>query len=184
MQNPSFQNRIASYYHSSINSGDAYPKLKGRLKTDTCIIGGGLSGLCTALPLAEAGHDVALIEAARIGYGASGRSGGQIISDYACGIPEIEQQLGEAQAQWFWQQSLDAVELVDARVRQHNIQCDWTRGYATVAIRPKHFDALMQWQQHAQQRRLQPQRHAGIAGLQDCLGRHRHGAHRHTGALV
>ena len=52
MQNPSFQNRIASYYHSSINSGDAYPKLKGRLKTDTCIIGGGLSGLCTALPLA------------------------------------------------------------------------------------------------------------------------------------
>ena len=54
MQNPSFQNRIASYYHSSINSGDAYPKLKGRLKTDTCIIGGGLSGLCTALPLAEA----------------------------------------------------------------------------------------------------------------------------------
>ena len=152
MQNPSFQNRIASYYHSSINSGDAYPKLKGRLKTDTCIIGGGLSGLCTALPLAEAGQEVILIEAARIGYGASGRSGGQIISDYACGIPEIEQQLGEVQAQWFWQQSLDAVELVDARVRQHNIQCDWTRGYATVAIRPKHFDALMQWQQHAQQR--------------------------------
>ena len=103
MQNPSFQNRIASYYHSSINSGDAYPKLKGRLKTDTCIIGGGLSGLCTALPLAEAGHVVALIDAARLGDGPSGRSGGQIISYSACGLAEIWHQLGEPHAQWFRQ---------------------------------------------------------------------------------
>ncbi|UOO81327.1 FAD-binding oxidoreductase [Uruburuella testudinis] len=151
MQTPFFQNRIASYYHSSINTDDSYPALKGRLKTDTCIIGGGLSGLCTALPLAEQGHDVAVIEAARIGYGASGRSGGQVISDYACGIGEIERQLGLEQAQWFWQQSLDAVELVDERICKYHIECDWTRGYATVAIRPKHLDALVDWQQHAQQ---------------------------------
>ena len=144
MQNPAFQNLIPSFYHHSVNPHDDYPKLAGRLKVETCIIGGGLSGLCTALPLAEHGHSVALIEAARIGYGASGRSGGQIISDYACGMQAIEKQVGLKQAQWFWQQSLQAVELIDERVRRHQIDCDWTRGYATVAIRAHHLQALQQ----------------------------------------
>ncbi len=159
MQNPAFQNLIPSFYHHSVNPHDDYPKLAGRLKVETCIIGGGLSGLCTALPLAEHGHSVALIEAARIGYGASGRSGGQIISDYACGMQAIEKQVGLKQAQWFWQQSLQAVELIDERVRRHQIDCDWTRGYATVAIRAHHLQALQQWQQHAVQ-------HYGIDHLQ------------------
>lgn len=54
------------------------------------------------------------------------------------------------QAQWFWQQSLQAVELVDERVRKHAIDCDWQRGYATVAVRPQHWEELQQWHEHAQ----------------------------------
>lgn len=150
MRNPAFQNLIPSFYHHSVNPHDAYPKLTGRLKVETCVIGGGLSGLCTALPLAEHGRSVALLEAAKIGYGASGRSGGQVLSDYACGMQTIEKQVGLEKAQWFWQQSCQAVELVDERVRKHQIDCDWKRGYATVAIRRHHLEALQQWQAHAE----------------------------------
>lgn len=150
MINPTFQNYLPSYYTTSAHATTPYPKLEGRLKTDVCIIGGGLTGLCTALPLAENGTDVTVLEAARIGFGASGRSGGQVISDFACGMEEIENQLGTETAQWFWQQSLAAVELVDQRVRRHQIECDWQRGYATVAVRPQHWQALQAWQQHAE----------------------------------
>ena len=150
MINPSFKEYLPSYYVSTANPHPSYPTLEGRLKTETCVIGGGLSGLCTALPLAENGHEVIVLEAARIGFGASGRSGGQVISDFACGMEEIEKQVGLEQAQWFWQQSLQAVELVDSRIQKHNIQCDWQRGYATVAVRPQHWEELQQWHEHAQ----------------------------------
>ena len=98
MINPSFKEYLPSYYVSTANPHPSYPTLEGRLKTETCVIGGGLSGLCTALPLAENGHDVIVLEAARIGFGASGRSGGQVISDFACGMEEIEKQVGLEQA--------------------------------------------------------------------------------------
>ena len=150
MINPSFKEYLPSYYVSTANPHPSYPTLEGRLKTETCVIGGGLTGLCTALPLAENGHEVIVLEAARIGFGASGRSGGQVISDFACGMEEIEKQVGLEQAQWFWQQSLQAVELVDSRIQKHNIQCDWQRGYATVAVRPQHWEELQQWHEHAQ----------------------------------
>lgn len=150
MINPSFKEYLPSYYVSTVNPHPSYPTLEGRLKTETCVIGGGLTGLCTALPLAENGHEVIVLEAARIGFGASGRSGGQVISDFACGMEEIEKQVGLEQAQWFWQQSLQAVELVDSRIQKHNIQCDWQRGYATVAVRPQHWEELQQWHKHAQ----------------------------------
>ena len=65
-------------------------------------------------------------------------------------MEEIEKQVGLEQAQWFWQQSLQAVELVDSRIQKHNIQCDWQRGYATVAVRPQHWEELQQWHEHAQ----------------------------------
>lgn len=149
MIKPDFQEYLPSYYSATANPMPRYPVLKRRLKTETCIIGGGLSGLCTALPLAENGRGVVVLEAARVGFGASGRSGGQVISDYACGIEEIEQQVGLEQANWFWQQSMQAVELVDERVRKHNIACDWQRGYATVAVRPQHWESLQQWQERA-----------------------------------
>ena len=83
MQNPDFQEHINSYYSASRNDHSTYPALNGSLDVDTCIIGGGLAGIGTALPLAEAGHNVALIEAARIGFGASGRNGGQVLAGWA-----------------------------------------------------------------------------------------------------
>lgn len=71
MINPSFKEYLPSYYVSTVNPHPSYPTREGRLKTETCVIGGGLTGLCTALPLAENGHEVIVLEAARIGFGAS-----------------------------------------------------------------------------------------------------------------
>ena len=71
MINPSFKEYLPSYYVSTANPHPSYPTLEGRLKTETCVIGGGLTGLCTALPLAENGHEVIVLESARIGFGAS-----------------------------------------------------------------------------------------------------------------
>ncbi|KLT73166.1 oxidoreductase [Neisseria arctica] len=188
MRTPASKDSTSSYYHHSIISPPRYPQLKEHIEVGTCIVGGGLSGLCTALPLAENGYSVALIEAARIGSGASGHSGGQILSDYACGMGTLERQAGSERALWFWQQSLAAVELVDERIRKYRIECDWTRGYATVAIRPRHLEALEEWQEKARrqygithlemwdktalQQQLASERYLG--GLYDPLSGHLH----------
>ncbi|MDO4640163.1 MAG: FAD-binding oxidoreductase [Neisseria sp.] len=141
-----------SYYTSSIALPPARPSLQASMNVEICIIGGGLAGLGAALPLVEHGREVVMIEAGRIGSGASGRNGGQVISDYACGMIEIEKQVGLPQAQWFWQQSLDAVALVEQRINQFQIDCDWQYGYATAAIRPHHFKELVSWHDRAAKR--------------------------------
>ena len=81
--------RIDSYYTASCNDHSHYPSLKGTVEVETCIIGGGLSGIGTALPLAQQQHSVALIEAARIGYGASGRNGGPVIFWFAAAKSDL-----------------------------------------------------------------------------------------------
>ena len=150
MQNPDFQEHINSYYSASRNDHSTYPALNGSLDVDTCIIGGGLAGIGTALPLAEAGHNVALIEAARIGFGPSGRNGGQVLAGWAADSSTIAAASNTDTAQRLWQLSVDAVDLIDTRIRQHQIDCDWQRGYATVAIKPRHLQELRQARQEAE----------------------------------
>lgn len=149
MQSAAFQEYIASYYAASRHDTPAYPPLAEPIEVETCVIGGGLAGIGTALPLAEAGHSVALIEAARIGYGASGRNGGQVIHGWGADMDQIAAAVGMPAAKQLWQLSLDAVALVDERVRRFSINCDWQRGYATVAVRPRHLAALRQWHRDA-----------------------------------
>ena len=149
MQSAAFQEHIASYYAASRNAAPHYPALAEHIEVETCVIAGGLAGIGTALPLAEAGHSVALIEAARIGYGASGRNGGQVIHGWAADMDKIAAALGIPAAKELWQMSLEALDLVDERVRRFNIDCDWQRGYATVAVRPRHMAALRQWYRDA-----------------------------------
>ena len=97
------------------------------------IVGAGFAGLSAALEMAQRGLSVVVLEADRIGSGASGRNGGQVIVGYASGQAPFEEQLGSDDAQRAWDMSVEAVELVDQRVRQHGIDCDWVRGYTYVA---------------------------------------------------
>ena len=69
-----------SYYAATANTITDFPVLRGAHSADVCVVGGGFTGVSTALSLAERGYSVALVEGNRISWGASGRNGGQIIS--------------------------------------------------------------------------------------------------------
>ena len=106
------------------------------------MVGAGFSGLSAALELAQRGMSVVLLEADRIGSGASGRNGGQAIVGYASGQGPFEEQLGAADAQRAWDLSLEAVHLIEQRIAAHGIECDWRRGYTYVADSPNKARAL------------------------------------------
>lgn len=124
---------ISSYYKSSVNVViDAGP-LTSDQATQVCVIGGGFTGVNTALELAERGVDVVLLEANEIGWGASGRNGGQMI----CGIghdPDlIRKQLAANEFSRLYGMGLEAVQTLTQRIKKYAIECGFNWGYCTVA---------------------------------------------------
>ena len=83
-----------SYYAASANSYEPFPTLNESISCDVCVVGGGYTGLSSALHLSEMGYDVVLLEGARIGFGASGRNGGQLVNSYSRDIDVIEKTTG------------------------------------------------------------------------------------------
>ena len=100
---------VASYYAASANAAPALAPLHGETRAEVCVIGGGYTGLSTALHLAARGTDVVLLEAERIGWGASGRNGGQASTGQRRPQRELEQRLGDSHARLLWELGLDAV---------------------------------------------------------------------------
>lgn len=131
-----------SYYEASVARPAACAPLEGAVDADVVVVGGGFAGLSAALELAQKGMRVVLLEADRIGSGASGRNGGQAIVGYASGQGPFEAQLGAADAQRAWDLSVEAVHLIERRIAAHGIACDWRRGYTYVADSPKKARAL------------------------------------------
>jgi gamma-glutamylputrescine oxidase len=152
MLNCAQQSHVDSYYSVTANDWPLHPPLDGSARFDVCVIGGGLAGLSCALNLAERGFKVALLEGSRIGFAASGRNGGQVISGYACDMDTLRAQAGDDYARAFWDMSVEAVEIIDERVRRHDIECDWTRGYCSVAVKPRQMRELEAWQREAETR--------------------------------
>ena len=128
---------------------DAAP-LEGDARTEVAVIGGGLSGASAALNLAEQGVEVKLLEARQFGWGASGRSGGQVICGYSCGQEKLEHLVGRERAQALWQHARAAMDYTDELIRQHAIPCDYQRGYLHVAERRSQMKELTQWAEHLQ----------------------------------
>ena len=131
-----------SYYEASVQRPPACAALEGAVVADVLVVGGGFAGLSAALELAQKGLKVVLLEADRIGSGASGRNGGQAIVGYASGQGPFEAQLGAADAQRAWDLSVEAVNLIEQRIARHGISCDWRRGYTYVADSAKKARAL------------------------------------------
>ncbi|NVK44568.1 MAG: FAD-binding oxidoreductase [Oceanospirillaceae bacterium] len=125
----------ASYYAASANAAPEYPALQGETTADVCIIGGGYTGLSAALHLAEQGLNVVLLEAQRIGWGASGRNGGQVNAGHCMDQADLEQKLGGKHARMLWELSLESVELVKSLVRRHGIACDLKPGILHAAAK-------------------------------------------------
>ncbi|KAA0014202.1 FAD-binding oxidoreductase [Billgrantia pellis] len=136
-----------SYYRDSIAVElDPCPPLSGESRADVCVIGGGITGCSTALHLAERGYSVILLEAQEIGFGASGRSGGQILPGLGADIATVEQALGRERARQIWEMSREAVRLTAERIERHAIPCDLAWGYLHAAVKPRHVRALRQMQ--------------------------------------
>lgn len=140
----------SSYYAATAHPWTDCPPLSGTLSVDVCVIGGGIAGCAAALHLAEHGYRVALLEAQRIGWGASGRSGGQIIPGFACGQDRLVKQLGVETARHLWDISLEGIELLRTLVARHAIACDLRPGHLEVASKARQRDELL-----AQQRELE-----------------------------
>ncbi|MDF2077563.1 FAD-binding oxidoreductase [Pseudomonas mendocina] len=132
----------ASYYAASVNRQQAYPPLDGERQVDVCIVGGGFSGLNTAIELAQKGLSVALLEARKIGWGASGRNGGQLIRGVGHDVEQFEAVVGKDGVRQFKLMGLEAVEIVRSRIEQFRIDCDLTWGYCDLANKPAHMDGF------------------------------------------
>ena len=135
-----------SFYAVSANEQSHYPKLEADIDVDVCVVGGGFAGLSSAIELADKGYKVAVLEANHIGFGASGRNGGQLIAGLACEIEVIESALGFEAAKQVWDMSLEALDLVRQRVKRFDIKCDLTDGFMGVSVSPKKTASLRAWQ--------------------------------------
>jgi gamma-glutamylputrescine oxidase len=131
-----------SYYTASAPKITPSQSLQGDVRADVCIVGAGLAGLSAAIDLAKAGRKVVVLEAHYAGWGASGRNGGQALTDVASGMTEIESQLGNEAAQQVWRTTIEAVELIKQRCAEFNIQADWQAGYLSVAQNARKSRAL------------------------------------------
>ncbi|PCD00410.1 NAD(P)/FAD-dependent oxidoreductase [Halopseudomonas pelagia] len=137
------QNQPApSWYIASANMRLNCPPLAGVVEADVCIVGGGYTGVNTAIELAERGLSVVLLEASQIGWGASGRNGGQLIRGVGHGLEQFTNVIGEQGVRELKLMGLEAVQLVKRRVEKHDIACDLTWGYADLANKPRHLDAF------------------------------------------
>ncbi|MGB4811275.1 MAG: FAD-binding oxidoreductase [Methylophilaceae bacterium] len=134
-----------SYYAASANLQASYPTLQGDIEADVCVVGGGFAGLSAAIALADRGYKVVVLEAHHIGFGASGRNGGQLIAGLACEQDVIENAIGLQAAKQVWDMSLEALKLVHERVKRFDIQCDLTAGFMGVAVNAKKTTQLNQW---------------------------------------
>jgi len=146
------QAHVPSYYAATANDRTCHPPLDATVSADVCVIGGGLTGLSTALNLAERGYSVVLLEASKIGWGASGRNGGQLIAGYSCGIDTFASYMPEEDVQRVWAMGLESIEIVKERVEKHGIDCNLTFGYLSAANKPRHVDALRAWRDAAESR--------------------------------
>ncbi|WP_438990401.1 NAD(P)/FAD-dependent oxidoreductase [Lentibacter sp.] len=119
-----------SWYAATAHERTPAPQLRGAARADVCVIGGGFAGLSAALHLAERGYSVALIEAHRVGFGASGRNGGQLGSGQRVEQTDLEKMVGEAEALKLWELAEEAKTLVKQLIATHNINCDLKPGIA------------------------------------------------------
>ncbi|PMY42307.1 MULTISPECIES: NAD(P)/FAD-dependent oxidoreductase [Pseudomonas] len=148
MNQHSHAQHTRSYYAASANTLPDYPPLSADLNADVCVIGGGFTGVNTAIELAQRGLSVILLEARRIGWGASGRNGGQLIRGIGHDVSGFARYVGAEGVRYLEQAGIDSVALVGQRVREHGIDCDLRWGFCELANTPTQFAAFQAEQEH------------------------------------
>jgi len=137
--------RSNSYYTATLDQESDYPTLQGQHQVDVVIIGGGFTGVATAVELAEKGLKVAIVEQHKIGWGASGRNGGQVtgsLSGDAAMRQQMRRTLGDDVDDFIWQLRWRGHQIIEQRVAKYGIACDLKRGHLHAAYKPSHMDGL------------------------------------------
>lgn len=132
----------ASYYAASANPAPPRPALEGEVAADVCVVGAGFTGLSAALELAEAGRRVVVLEAARTGWGASGRNGGQIVNGLNASLERIEARYGRDTSDFVGSVVQEGGRLIRARVARHAIACDLKEGNVFAAFNARQMREL------------------------------------------
>ncbi len=138
--------RCNSYYNATINQESDYPELTDHLRVDVAIIGGGFSGINTALELAEKGFKVAVVEANKVAWGATGRNGGQItgsLSGDEAMIKQLSKRIGKQEAEdYVWRMRWRGHDIIKGRIEKYGIDCDLKYGHLHTAYQPSHMKEL------------------------------------------
>jgi len=143
---------IDSYYAASANASPERPPLADSKEADVCVIGGGFSGLSAALHLSEQGRHVTLLEGAQIGWGASGRNGGQIVNGLNASLDTIGKRYGSQTADFVGGLVQEGAGIIRHNVKTHNIQCDLKPRNIYVAFNARQMrdleDKQALWKRH------------------------------------
>lgn len=132
------EEHTGSYYAATANEVTDFQPLQGEQQADVCVIGAGFTGISTALHLVERGYNVHVVEAGKVGWGASGRNGGQVIGGIS-GEKYIAKKLGRDQEEIFGELRWAGHDIIRERVSRYAIQCDLKWGYLDVAIKRRHL---------------------------------------------
>jgi gamma-glutamylputrescine oxidase len=144
-----------TYYAATANRKDARPPLQGVETADVCIVGAGFTGMSAALELLERGFSVVVLEAARVGWGASGRNGGQIVNGYSRDLDVISDRYGAAAGRAIGAMAMEGGDIIRERVKKYDIACDLVDGGLFVALTAKQMRGLEHhkkiWAEHGYQ---------------------------------
>ncbi|WP_240375910.1 NAD(P)/FAD-dependent oxidoreductase [Bacillus piscicola] len=134
---------LLSMWEGTANKSSQRPQLEGEKRCDTVIIGGGFTGLSAAYHLQEKGCSTIVLEQGKVGIGASGRNGGEVLTGYLGSMEYWAKKKGLDTAKKMWQLSLDSIDLIEGIINKHNIACDFKRnGEFVAAYKPSHLEAM------------------------------------------
>lgn len=168
-----------SYYAASAHHAPERPPASGAIRTQVCVIGAGFSGLSTALALAERGYQVAVLEASHVGWGASGRNGGQLVNGYSRDLDVVESRYGAEAAAALGAMAFEGADIIRDRVARYGIDCHLRDGGVFAALNQRQLDDLKQrqasWTRHG---------HDGLTLLDDTTIREHTDTDLYVGGLL
>ncbi|MCM2973133.1 NAD(P)/FAD-dependent oxidoreductase [Larsenimonas suaedae] len=168
-----------SYYAATASDASQHAPLEGALDCDVCVVGGGFTGVSTALHLIERGFDVVLLEAEQLGFGASGRNGGQIVNSYSRDMDVIEARYGAETARALGSMAFEGNRIIRERITRYAIDCDLKEGNLFAACTER------QWQGLKDHRALWARYgHSELELLGRDAYRREVGSKRYTGVLI
>jgi glycine/D-amino acid oxidase-like deaminating enzyme len=143
---------VNSYYAATANGETNYPALQGDIHCDVCVVGAGSAGMSTAIEAAQKGLSVVLVEGVKIGWGASGRNGGQVIGGWNQDSATLTKNHSIEMADLFWEMSEEGKKILFDRIEKYNINCDYRPGYIYTAVKERHLAEIEKYRGYQERR--------------------------------